>query len=174
MCCRIPKIHIYCRRLCRDTSFHALQLFRKCSHNPWSSEHFVSYKRTTFCSRFHYLAFKFLPWHFFFFFCESLSSPAFFSSFFWQPNYFQVTFSSSFLTTMSSSSERTPNTTRALLPIDDRLVTVSESAESSRSATVSEQRVEPESRAVGPSEDEATQCRNLLSDTELGIWGQGF
>ena len=75
---------------------------------------------------------------------------------------------------MSSSSERTPNTTGALLPIDDRLVAVSESAESSRSASVSEQRVEPESRAVGPSEDEATQCRSLLLDAELGTWGARF
>ena len=75
---------------------------------------------------------------------------------------------------MSSSLECNPSTAGALLPIDDRLVAVSESAESSRSASVSEQRVEPESREVGPSEDKATQCWSLLSDTKLGTWGQGL
>ena len=75
---------------------------------------------------------------------------------------------------MSSSSEHNPSTAEALLSIDDRLVAVSESAESSRSATVSEQRVEPESRAVDHLEDEVTQCKSLLLEAELGSWGQGF
>ena len=39
---------------------------------------------------------------------------------------------------------------------------------------MSEQRVELESRAAGPSEDEATQCRSLLLDAELGTWRAKF
>ena len=77
-------------------------------------------------------------------------------------------FSSLLLITMPSLSDNSSSTPVALLPIDDRLVAVSKSAEPSSRVSVSEQEVEPESRSIGSSEDEATQYMNLLLDRELG------
>ena len=69
---------------------------------------------------------------------------------------------------MSSQAHSSLCTPKALLPMDDRLVVVSESEASSGHESVGVQEAEPASVTVGSSVDETALCLNLLPNAEIG------
>ena len=75
---------------------------------------------------------------------------------------------------MSSQADSSLSTPEALLPMDDRLVVVSASEESSGHEFVDAQEAEPASATVGSSEDEVALCLNLLPNAEIETSGVRF
>ena len=72
---------------------------------------------------------------------------------------------------MSSQACSSSSSPEALLPIDDRVIIVSASEESSGPESVNMPKEVPTNVTLCSSEDESTLCLNLLSDPMIGKWG---